>query len=81
MNHQILEYRAGRNYIRVGDTVHIKPTRPRKRNGFDAKVVRIDADDTGQPVAVHVYDPERRARVLPPERITRRHQTNRKQHQ
>ncbi len=70
----INEYRVGRNFIRVGDTVRVLPSRPRRHDGFDSKVERIDATD-GVPVGIHVYDPDRRARVLPPERIARRHQS------
>lgn len=32
---------GGRNFVRVGDTVRITPSKPKKQDGFDARVTRI----------------------------------------
>jgi hypothetical protein len=32
---------GGRCFVRVGDTVHVRPSKPGKRDGFDARVTRI----------------------------------------
>lgn len=51
----VTEYRRGRNYIRLGDRVRIRPT-PGRRNGFDAIVhgIRID-ESTGAVREVDVF--------------------------
>jgi hypothetical protein len=33
--------RLGRNWLRVGNRVHVTPRRPRGRDGFDAPVTRL----------------------------------------
>jgi hypothetical protein len=38
---EIGEVRVGRNWLRVGDRVHVTPTRPRRRDGFDGCVTRL----------------------------------------
>ncbi len=72
---QAASYRVGRNFIRLGDTVKVKPSKPRKRDGFIGTVTRIElADDpTAPPKAVHVVGQEKGAsfRALRPERIQR----------
>lgn len=35
------EVRVGRNFIRVGDTVRVTPSAPKKRDGYRGKVTRI----------------------------------------
>lgn len=47
------EVRVGRNFIRVGDTVHIKPSKPKKTDGFDARVTRMYR--LGEEVQVEVF--------------------------
>lgn len=37
-----------RNYIRVGDVVKVLPTAPKKRDGFEAKVLRIHERPNGE---------------------------------
>ena len=37
----VTEYRMGRNYVRVGDIVKVKPSAPKKRDGFEARVTAI----------------------------------------
>jgi hypothetical protein len=74
-NVEITEFRRGRNFIRVGDRVHVKPSRPGKKDGFDSKVRRILANPDGTPQALEVTDPRNGAiRTLRPERIERRRQ-------
>lgn len=73
---EITEYRVGRNFIRVGDRVHVKPSRPGKKDGFDSKVKRILANPDGSPQALELTDPRNGAtRTLRPERIERKRQT------
>jgi hypothetical protein len=71
---EVNEYRRGRNYIRLGDRVRIRPS-PGRRNGFDAVVhgIRID-ESTGAVREVDVFGgPSGRAmfRTFRPERIER----------
>lgn len=76
MERTIEEYRVGRNFIRVGDVVRAKPSRPGKHDGFDSRVRRILADAEGHPTGVEVKDPRNGAvRTLRPERIERKAQT------
>ena len=70
-------YRPGRNHIRVGDPVAVKPSRPGRRDGFVGPVYSIDADSRtgeivtvtvcgappGRPRAFHALRPDRIARV------------------
>lgn len=52
---KVQQYRAGRNFIRVGDVVKVKAT-PHRRNGFKAVVRAIRVDEKTQEVAeVEVY--------------------------
>lgn len=78
----ITEYRTGRNFIRVGDTVKVSPTKPGGHDGFRGKIVRIDATADNQPAAIHLCvtltangsDRHRQAgksRVVTPDRVTR----------
>ena len=70
------EYRVGRNYIRIGDTVHVKPSRPGRHDGFDSKVLRIRGNAVVGAVSVDVTDPHNgNVRTLPTERIERKAQT------
>lgn len=81
----ITEYRVGRNFIRLGDTVRVLPSKPGRRDGFRATVTRIEALDDGSPVAVHLgvtltasggsrHPQAGMSRVVPPARIERCHQ-------
>lgn len=84
MTRTVDKYRpAGtRNWIRVDDTVKVKPD---KGWSFLAKVQRIDVDDAGTVVAVHVGittrcdhspHPHRgKSRVVTPDRVSRVAQT------
>jgi hypothetical protein len=38
---------GSRNYIRVGDIVKVAPSQPKKRDGFEARVMAIDVDADG----------------------------------
>lgn len=70
----LTEYQVGRNYIRVGDIVRVRPSRPRRRDGFEAKVAAIRADEAGdvQEVDVHGDGSVNWAtRTIRPERIER----------
>lgn len=72
---RISQYRVGRNFIRVGDVVRVKPSQG-KRDGFEAKVRVIRADEiTGEVAEVEVFGGRRRhamIRTFRPERIQRR---------
>jgi hypothetical protein len=48
---QLTEYRAGRNFIRLGDIV--KVTTPEKGSKLTGRVTRIDGDTDGNVTAVH----------------------------
>lgn len=75
-NGELTEFRpaGSRNFIRVGDVVAVAPSAPKRRDGFDAKVVRFDTDSSGAVVAVQVVGP-RGFRTVRPERVRRRQQT------
>ncbi len=67
----INEYRPGRNFIRVGDTVKCAPL---SGNRFKATVRKIVTDaDTGKVVEVEVarQGDYRQIRTFRPERVTR----------
>lgn len=73
---------GGRNKVRVGDTVKVKPSKPGKRDGFDARVTRIYR--VGEEVQLEVFggriDGKGRQvgvgmRTFTLDRITRRRQT------
>lgn len=71
----ITEYRQGRNFVRVGDVVHVRPSKPGKRDGFDSKVLRIRGTLTAV-TDVDVVDPRNgNVRTLPAARIARKAQT------
>lgn len=76
MSASVDELRMGRNFVRVGDTVRVLPSRPGKRDGFLATLRAIVTDDagavrhlevygapTGRPVAFHALRLERVRRV------------------
>jgi len=69
---RVNEYRPGRNYIRVGDTVRV---RPRVGRPFAGRVTEIHADDTGSITEVCVIGgPKGRpvaSRTVVPSCITR----------
>lgn len=70
----LLEYRpeGTRNFIRVGDTVKVKPSKPGKRDGYEAKVSRIEGNPDGTPKAIHVIGgPKNQFRTYFPNRIAR----------
>lgn len=75
---KVQQYRAGRNFIRVGDTVKVKPM-PGRRNGFKAVVRAISIDEgSAEVVEVEVFGgPAGRAmtRTFRAERIQRVAQT------
>jgi hypothetical protein len=74
---QLPEYRTGRNFIRIGDIVRVRP-RPGRRDGFEAKVRAILADERGEVTEIEVFGgPAGRhaIRTLRPERIERLAQT------
>lgn len=75
---QITEYRVGRNFVRLGDVVHITGPTAGKR-GFDAVVKQIVADDNEVVAEVHVSVVTGKqagfSRVVRPERVERKAQT------
>ncbi|MBV8979963.1 MAG: hypothetical protein JO086_03595 [Acidimicrobiia bacterium] len=77
----VREFRhGGRNFIRVGDVVHVRPKKPGGRDGFNGRVRRIvAARDTGavKEVDLVVLDGRHQGalRVLRPDRLERRAQT------
>lgn len=82
---QLTEYRTGRNYIRIGDVVRVRP-RPGRRDGFEARVRSIRGDDAGEVNEVEVFGgPAGRQaiRTFRPDRIERvaqsRHRESRSQ--
>ena len=51
----VTEYRMGRNYVRVGDIVKVKPSAPKKRDGFEARVRAITVkQDPAKPFGIQV---------------------------
>lgn len=70
----IEEWRVGRNFVRVGDTVKVTAD-PGRRNGHEAKVRSIEVDDDGEVITVHVVSMDRGFRSYRPERIRRVAQT------
>lgn len=70
----IEEWRVGRNFVRVGDTVKVTAD-PGRRNGYEARVRKIEVDDDGEVTVVHVVSTARGYRSYRPERIERRAQT------
>lgn len=75
---KVQQYRTGRNFIRVGDTVKVLPTAG-KRNGFKAVVRGIRLDEGTREVAeIEVYGGppgHAMARTFRPDRIQRVAQT------
>ncbi len=70
----LTEYKVGRNFIRVGHVVKVRPSRPRHRDAFEGKVAAIRADDSGtvQEVDVHGDGSVNWAtRTVRPERVER----------
>lgn len=68
------EFRKGRNFVRVGDRVHVRPSKPGRRDGWDTYVLQIRAVD-GKPAYVDVSDKRGGRRTIPIERVERRAQT------
>lgn len=79
----ITEVRFGRNFIRLGDIVRVKPSRKGKKDGFDARVSRLLTNEAGQLIEVEVVEPMGafsgksfgRLRSFRPDRIERKSQT------
>lgn len=71
---EISEYRRGKSIIHLGDRVRIRPT-PGRRNGFEAIVRRIRADEASGAVReIDVFGgPRGRAmfRTFRPDRVER----------
>jgi sRNA-binding protein len=68
---EVTEYRHNRNWVRLGDTVKVKPV---GRQSFIATVLRIQQE--GERIEVEVRDPYNGAiRTVTPERITRKAQS------
>jgi hypothetical protein len=67
---------GGRNFVRVGDVVKVKPSRPGRRDGFDAVVKAMWESEYGVEVEV-IGGPKNRpaaTRTFRPERLERRSQ-------
>lgn len=72
----IRDPQGGRHMIREGDTVHVGPSKPGKRDGFDAVFLRAKVD-AGQLAEVEVYGGKpghEMIRTFVPERIRYRRQ-------
>jgi hypothetical protein len=65
------EVRHGRNFIRHGDLVRIRPSSPGQRDGFTALFKYADSDKGGLYYAV-VQLPDRRWRFVRPDRVRRK---------
>lgn len=65
---EVMEYRMGRNFIRVGDVVRITPSKPKKRDGGIAKVQKMV--ETTEGVEFHVAMKDR-LRVFREDRVQR----------
>jgi hypothetical protein len=80
---KVTRYRTGRNFIRVGDHVRVKPS-GRKRDGFRAVVrtIRVD-EETGHVREVEVFGGaggRAMIRTFRPDRIERLAQTHKGVH-
>lgn len=67
------ELRMGRNFIRPGDTIKVKPSQPGRRDGFEAKVKRI-ARNKNDEIEIDVIG-DGRWRTVRPERVQRMSQS------
>lgn len=72
---ELTKFRVGRNFVHVGDVIRVKPSKPRKRDGFDTSVRRITGNGHGLAVSVEVVDPNGRLREVYVDRVERRDQT------
>lgn len=75
MNAQVDTWRVGRNFIRTGDTVKVLPSRPKKKDGGPATVLRMYLDDAGEKVATVLVRHEGKERFYRADRIARVAQT------
>lgn len=77
-NERVDAVRVGRNYIRAGDAVHVKPSSPGKRDGGTGKVhyIEVRPDESIDHFCVTL---DGRTRCLRPERIARMAQTRARQ--
>lgn len=68
---------GGRNFIRPGDVVRVKPSRPGKRDGFEARVrrivdtpggveVEVAGAPAGKPAAIRTFFLDRLERMRQP---------------
>lgn len=74
---ELAEYRpaGSRNYVRVGDVVHVRPSRPGRHDGFDSKVLRIRGNQSAGVAGVDVVNPATGGvHTVTPDRIGRRRQ-------
>jgi hypothetical protein len=70
MTEELAEYALSRlQVVKPGDRVHVGPSRPRKRDGFDATVHRLLQDD--RRTYIEVYGPYG-WRILPVTRVQRK---------
>jgi hypothetical protein len=78
---QVTEVRHGRNFIRKGDLVRVKPSRSGKHDGFLARFCYAATDRGGLYYGLHELDSRGRymaQRSIKPERVNRLATTNRK---
>ena len=71
---KLTEIRHGRNYVRVGDLVKVRPSRDGKHDGFVARFLYADTDRGGTFYALQELDHGGRPvvfRFLKPERVKR----------
>lgn len=70
----IRDPQGGRNFVRKGDTVHVDPSAPGRRDGFDARFIEAHVDGDGVVVDIEVYggrDGRASVRTFRPGRVRR----------
>jgi hypothetical protein len=71
---KLTEDRTGRNFIRIGDIVRVRP-RAARRDGFEVKVRAVLPDESGELAEIEVFGGPggcHAIRTVRPERIERR---------
>lgn len=65
------KFKLGRNYVRLGDHVKVKPSRPGKHDGFKGRVCLIRTDAAGGVTSLDIPDQRGGMRTIPIDRIQR----------
>lgn len=69
-----MSFKIGRNYVRIGDRVHVRRSREGRRDGFDTVVVAI-TEQGGEVISIDCRDKRNNLRTIPVERVERKAQT------